>query len=128
MRDGEEVIDILARHPSTARFISTKLVRKFVSDDPPPDLVRHVSDVFMKTDGDIREMMTVIITFQGVQLAGNGRRKDEDSGRICGVGHPLAGRSRPTAVVRWRKPSDEWERRFTSASRRRVIRIAEIIG
>ena len=73
IRDGEEVIDILARHPSTARFISTKLVRKFVSDDPPPDLVRHVSDVFMKTDGDIREMMTVIITsreFNSPETAG----------------------------------------------------------
>src|SRR2546422_4315107 len=35
IRDGEVVIDILAKHPSTARFISTKLVRRFVSDDPP---------------------------------------------------------------------------------------------
>lgn len=62
MRDGEEVIDILARHPSTARFISTKLVRRFVADDPPPTLVKHVSDVFQKTDGDIREMMQAILT------------------------------------------------------------------
>jgi uncharacterized protein (DUF1800 family) len=61
-RDGEEVIDILAKHPSTARFISTKLVRRFVADDPPPNLVRHVSDVFQKTDGDIREMMLAIVT------------------------------------------------------------------
>src|SRR5262249_44628749 len=38
-RDGDAVIDLLARHPSTARFISTKLARRFVSDDPPPALV-----------------------------------------------------------------------------------------
>jgi uncharacterized protein (DUF1800 family) len=62
IRDGEAVIDILARHPSTARFISTKLVRKFVSDEPPSDLVKRVSNVFLKTDGDIREMMHAILT------------------------------------------------------------------
>lgn len=61
-RDGEEVIDLLSKHSSTARFISTKLVRKFVSDDPPVRLVSHVSDVFKKTDGDIREMMYAIVT------------------------------------------------------------------
>jgi uncharacterized protein (DUF1800 family) len=62
VRDGEEVIDILSKHPSTAHFISTKLVRRFVADDPPPGLVQHVSGVFQKTDGDIREMMHAIIT------------------------------------------------------------------
>jgi len=62
MRDGEEVIDILSKHPNTARFISTKLVRRFVSDDPPAGLVKHVSDVYQKTDGDIREIMRAIVT------------------------------------------------------------------
>jgi uncharacterized protein (DUF1800 family) len=62
IRDGEEVIDILAKHPSAARFISTKLVRRFVSDDPPPNLVKQASDVFKRTDGDIREMMYTILT------------------------------------------------------------------
>ena len=38
-RDGEQVLDILAAHPSTARFIATKLARRFVSDTPPPALV-----------------------------------------------------------------------------------------
>jgi uncharacterized protein (DUF1800 family) len=73
VRDGEEVIDILARHPSTAHFISTKIVRRFVSDDPPPNLVKHVADVFQKTDGDIREMMSAILTskeFNAPEAAG----------------------------------------------------------
>jgi uncharacterized protein (DUF1800 family) len=60
--DGEQVIDILAHHPSTAHFIATKLVRRFVSDTPPDSLVKRVADTFMKTDGDIREMMRVILT------------------------------------------------------------------
>jgi uncharacterized protein (DUF1800 family) len=62
IRDGEEVIDILSKHPSAARFISTKLVRRFVNDDPPAGLVKRVSDVYQKTDGDIREMMHTIVT------------------------------------------------------------------
>jgi uncharacterized protein (DUF1800 family) len=62
VRDGEEVIDILAKHPSTARFISTKLIRRFVSDDPPPNLVRHVAGVYEKSDGNIREMMSAILS------------------------------------------------------------------
>src|SRR5204863_170576 len=62
IEDGEQVIDILAHHPSTARFIATKLVQRFVSDAPPQSLVDRVSETFMKTDGDIREMMRVILT------------------------------------------------------------------
>jgi uncharacterized protein (DUF1800 family) len=61
-RDGEEVLDILAAHPSTARFISTKLVRRFVSDTPPPALVDRAAATFHDTGGDLRAVMTVILT------------------------------------------------------------------
>jgi uncharacterized protein (DUF1800 family) len=67
IRDGESVIDILSKHPSTAKFISSKLVRRFVSDDPPPNLVRHVSEVYRKSDGDIREMMRAILSSKEFQ-------------------------------------------------------------
>src|SRR5215813_8154174 len=62
MKDGEMVIDILVHHPSTAKFISTKLVRRFVSDTPPQSLVDRVASVYTKTDGDIREMLRTIFT------------------------------------------------------------------
>ena len=62
MKDGEMVLDILAKHPSTARFISTKLVRRFVSDDPPRLLVDRVAGVYKQTGGDIREMLRAIFT------------------------------------------------------------------
>jgi uncharacterized protein (DUF1800 family) len=62
MKDGEEVIRILARHPNTAKFISTKLVRRFVSDNPPQALVDRVAGVYMKTGGDISEMLRAIFT------------------------------------------------------------------
>jgi uncharacterized protein (DUF1800 family) len=59
-KDGLTVLDILARHPSTAKFIATKLVRHFVADNPPPALVDRVAGVFTKTDGNIREMLKAI--------------------------------------------------------------------
>ena len=62
VRDGEEVIDILVQHPSTAKFIATKLVRRFVSDEPPDSLVDRVAAVYKKTDGDIREMLRTIFS------------------------------------------------------------------
>jgi uncharacterized protein (DUF1800 family) len=55
--DVERVVDILAAHPSTARFIATKLVRRFVADDPPPSLVERVAAVFTETDGDIKSLV-----------------------------------------------------------------------
>ncbi len=56
-QDGLTVIDILAHHPSTAKFISFELARHFVADNPPPALVDRMARVFLKTDGDLREVM-----------------------------------------------------------------------
>jgi uncharacterized protein (DUF1800 family) len=61
MRDGEEVIDLLVHHPSTAKFISTKLARRFVSDNPPPALVARMAHTFQSSDGDIRAVMKTMI-------------------------------------------------------------------
>ncbi len=60
--DGEQVLDILSRHPSTARFIATKLTRRFVSDTPPASLVDRAAARFRETDGDLREVMQTILT------------------------------------------------------------------
>ena len=61
MKDGEEVIDLLVHHPSTAKFISTKLARRFVSDNPPPALVARMAQTFQSSDGDIRAVMKTMI-------------------------------------------------------------------
>jgi uncharacterized protein (DUF1800 family) len=50
---GEAVLADLARHPSTARFIATKLVRHFVADEPPRAVVERVAAAFLKSDGDL---------------------------------------------------------------------------
>jgi uncharacterized protein (DUF1800 family) len=62
IEDGEEVLDILARHPSTARFVATKLARRFVGDKPPASLVDRAASTFRRTDGDLREVVRTILT------------------------------------------------------------------
>ncbi|MGI8497778.1 MAG: DUF1800 domain-containing protein [Gemmatimonadaceae bacterium] len=62
IEDGEEVLDIVSRHPSTARFIATKLVRRFVSDTAPVALVDRAAATFTSSGGDIREVMRTIVT------------------------------------------------------------------
>jgi uncharacterized protein (DUF1800 family) len=61
MKDGEQVIDLLVHHPSTAKFISTKLARRFVSDNPSPALVNRMAETFQSSDGDIRAVMKTMI-------------------------------------------------------------------
>jgi uncharacterized protein (DUF1800 family) len=64
MEDGEQVLDIVARHPSTARFIATKLARRFVSDDPPESVVERAAETFRRSEGDIRKVVRTIVTSQ----------------------------------------------------------------
>ena len=47
--DGRKVFDILARHPGTARFIATKLCRRFVGDNPGSALVSQIAALFQDT-------------------------------------------------------------------------------
>jgi uncharacterized protein (DUF1800 family) len=61
MEEGERMIRFLARHPSTARHIATKLVQKLVADDPPPALVDRVAKRFLETKGDLRETLKAVV-------------------------------------------------------------------
>ncbi|MES1261495.1 MAG: DUF1800 domain-containing protein, partial [Acidobacteriota bacterium] len=61
MDDGLKVLDILARHPSTARFIARNLAIRFVSDNPPEPLIAKMASTFAGTDGDLREVMRTML-------------------------------------------------------------------
>lgn len=75
IKDGYAVIHLLATHPSTAKFISTKLARKFVSDNPPQSLVDRMAETFRKTDGDISETLRAMFTSPEFFAAENYRAK-----------------------------------------------------
>jgi uncharacterized protein (DUF1800 family) len=61
-QDGLQVIDILAHHPSTAKFISRKLAQRFVADDPPQSLVDRMAETFTKSDGDLCAVLQTMFT------------------------------------------------------------------
>jgi uncharacterized protein (DUF1800 family) len=61
-REGLEILHRLANDPHTARLVTTKLARRLVADEPPPALVEHASDVFLRTHGDIREVVRAIVS------------------------------------------------------------------
>ena len=60
-RQGEAVLADLSRHPATARFIATKLVRHFVADDPPPATIERVAHAFRKSGGDLPHVYAALI-------------------------------------------------------------------
>jgi uncharacterized protein (DUF1800 family) len=62
IEDGEEVIRMLARHPSTAHFLASKLVERFVSDEPDPAFVEELAQVYLRTGGDLREVTRALFT------------------------------------------------------------------
>lgn len=55
--EGIQVLTLLSRQPATARFISTELAQRFVSDNPPQPLIDAMSKTFLKSDGDLREVL-----------------------------------------------------------------------
>ena len=65
--EGEELLRRLAAHPSTARFIATKLARRFVADEPPQAVVEAAARTFSDTGGDIRRVLETILTSQQFQ-------------------------------------------------------------
>jgi uncharacterized protein (DUF1800 family) len=117
-QDGLDVIDILAHHPSTAKFISKKLAQRFVADDPPQQLVDRMAATFTKSNGDLRAVLQTM--FSSVEFLSEGawqsklksplemvvssvRSLNADvtdtfilAQRIADLGEPLYGKLEPT--------------------------------
>ena len=116
--DGLQVIDIVARHPSTARFISTKLAQRFVADDPPKALVDRMAATFTKTDGDLRAVLQTMFSSREFFSAASWQAKLKSplemvvsavralnadatdtfalAQRVADLGQPLYGKAEPT--------------------------------
>ena len=75
IKDGLKVIDILVKHPSTAKFIARKLAVKFVSDKPSEALVNRVAQAFQKSEGDIKTTLRALFNDQEFFAPENYRAK-----------------------------------------------------
>jgi uncharacterized protein (DUF1800 family) len=126
-QDGIQVIDILSRHPSTARFISKKLAQRFVADAPPQSLVDRMAATFTATDGDLRAVVETMLTSREFLSEGAWQAKLKTplemvlsavrvlgadvsdptalSQRIADLGQPLYGKAEPTG---YSTASDAW--------------------
>jgi uncharacterized protein (DUF1800 family) len=61
IQEAEQVIEMLAAHPATAHFISAKLARRFIGDEPPRAIIDKAAQIFLNTRGDIRSVLCVIL-------------------------------------------------------------------
>ncbi len=68
IKEAEQVIEMLVMHPSTAKFICTKLARRFIADNPPEQLIEKAAQTFLNTNGDIKSVLRVIL-LDGLPLA-----------------------------------------------------------
>ncbi|MBI5960851.1 MAG: DUF1800 family protein, partial [Chloroflexi bacterium] len=66
---GDRVLDILIDHPNTARFVCTKLARRFISDDPPAGVIDSCVASWQATDGDIRAVVRALLTHPDFETA-----------------------------------------------------------
>ncbi|MBI5945383.1 MAG: DUF1800 family protein [Chloroflexi bacterium] len=69
IKEAEQVIEMLVKHPSTAKFICTKLARRFIADNPPQALIEKAAQTFLSTNGDIKSVLRVIL-FEGLNPKG----------------------------------------------------------
>lgn len=73
--DLDRVLDIVTRHPSTARFISTKLCRRFIDEDPPENAIDATAAAFARSDGDIRETLRALFSTDEFRASRGNRLK-----------------------------------------------------
>jgi uncharacterized protein (DUF1800 family) len=62
VEEGEQVLDLLALHPATATHLAFKLARRFISDEPPADLVASLAYRFLETEGDLRAVVQALVS------------------------------------------------------------------
>ena len=99
----EKAVDLIVSQPACATFISTKLAKYFVSDNPPPDLIKAMAKTFRRSDGDIAEVMKTMLTSKEFAASLGKRYKDPtqflvSTMRVAYDGKPV---SNPRPLVNW---------------------------
>jgi hypothetical protein len=124
--EGEQVLTIASRHPSTAAHLAKKLCVYFVSDRPSASLLNEVASVFSDSGGDIRKVLVAIFTSQDFNNVANYRGLiktplefvaglhrnlgvwspiDPFRNRLVRMGHGLYEKAPPTG---YKEAADEW--------------------
>lgn len=73
--DLDRVLDILCSHPSTARYLATKLCRRFIADEPPPPAMHSVARAFTGSGGDIRQTLRALFAHESFLTSRGGKVK-----------------------------------------------------
>lgn len=73
--DGDRLLEHLAAHPATARFIALKLARRFVADDPPQSVVTDLAATFASQGGDLRALMRQLVASPEFTASAGGKTK-----------------------------------------------------
>ncbi|PPR12163.1 MAG: hypothetical protein CFH41_00197 [Alphaproteobacteria bacterium MarineAlpha11_Bin1] len=61
VNEGIQALQVIARHPATAKFVATKLARHFISDTPPAEAVEKLSQIFIESDGDLTALSQALV-------------------------------------------------------------------
>ena len=98
-----ELLEILATHPSTAQHISKQLAQRFVADEPPQSLIDRMAKTFMDTDGDLRAVMTTMLTSREFLSGDKALTKIKSPLElvISAMRAVDAGTTNPTALEQW---------------------------
>lgn len=86
----DRALNLMLTHPSTARFIATKLCRRFVADAPPESLVAAVAAAFTASDGDIKTLLRLILNSPEFTASAGAKHKRPQEAmvgamRACGI-------------------------------------------
>jgi len=95
--EGTLILDMLAGHASTARFVSQKLARRFVSDSPDAALVDALAQVFTQSDGDTRQMLRALLNSESFKASAGQKFKrplEFFISALRATGATMTGRSR----------------------------------
>jgi len=99
----EKAVDLIVSQPACATFVSTKIAKYFVADDPPPSLVKAMAKTFQRTDGDIAKVMDTMLTSKEFTASLGKRYKDPthflvSTMRLSYDGKPVPN---PRPLVNW---------------------------
>jgi uncharacterized protein (DUF1800 family) len=87
LKDGRDVLDLVAHHPGTARYVCRKLCRRFVQDDPPPALVEKAAKVFRdnaRSDDQLLKVTRAILLSEEFTAA-SGRKFKRPFDYVAGI-------------------------------------------